>query len=312
MISIKKIVGRETKLGDASEGNKSFFKRITVAAILFVSLIIIIFGAMIYGFHKDTYAVQTAARVVPYPAAFVNKSVVTLRDFYFTRMFTEHFYVASKLPYDKSTIGNQILDQLIDQKIVSQHASSEGIKITQSEIEQAYNKLNEKNGKEEVRKVLSDLYGLSESQFKELISHEVLKQKIEASLKEKGRWHQVQVRHLLIKVEQNAEQKAVDGGKQKAEDNIVKIKGGKSFDEIAKANSEDVESKDQGGELGFLSRGQTVKEFEDAAFGAKKGDIVGPIRTQYGWHVLLVEDIRGDSDYKIWHDEAKIYKLIKP
>ncbi len=285
-------------------------KQVFVALLAVILLVVLGFGVAIFGFNQDNATVRTVARIVPYPAALVNFSAVNLNDYYFTQTFTEHFYTASKLEYDAKTTNQQILEQLIDQKLVVQNARKLNVKVTKSEVDDAFKQLVEKSGQDEVNKVLSDLYGLSEIEFKNLIYYQVLKQKLETTLRDKGAWHQVQVRHLLIKVDTGADQKTIDQAKAKAEENLKKIGEGKSFDEMAKANSEDVESKDQGGELGYVNRGQTVKEFEDAIFAAKKGDLIGPIRTQYGWHIISIEDVRGDNDYQIWRAKAKIYKLI--
>ncbi len=285
-------------------------KQIFVGLMVLILLFVVGFGVAIYGFNQDNTKVRSIATVVPYPAALVNFSPVRLSNYYFTQEFTEHFYTASKLEYDSKTTNQQILDQLIDQQLVVQNAKKMKINVSKAEVDETFKQLVEKSGQDEVNKVLHDLYDLSESQFKDLIYFQVLKQKLESSLRDKGQWHQVQVRHLLIKVDSNADQKTIDQAKIKAEDNLNKIKAGKSFDELAKANSEDVESKDSGGELGYVNRGQTVKEFEDAIFAAKKSDLIGPIRTQYGWHIILIEDVRGDNDYQIWRSKARIYKLI--
>ncbi len=286
-------------------------KRLLVGLLTIILVFVLGFGVAIYVFKKDNSAVERVANIVPYPAVIVNGRFISLRNYYFTRTFTQHFYTASKVGYDAASTNQQVIDQLIDQELVAQHAKAQHVSVSSSEVDQAYQKLIEKNGQDEVNKVLSDLYGLSESQFKNLIYDQVLKQKLESALKDKGAWHQVQVRHLLVKVDQNADQKTVDAAKAKADKDLADIKGGKSFDEVAKANSEDAESKDQGGELGYVSRGQTVKEFEAAIFAAKKGDLLGPIRTQYGWHIISIEDVRGDNDYQIWRDQSSIHTLIK-
>ncbi len=287
-------------------------KQIVLGIIILIVLVITGFAVAIYGFHKDTNATTVAARIFPFPAALVNRSPISLSEYNFTRTYTKHFYDASKLAYDEKTLNKQILDQLIDTKLVEQHAASAKVTVSSAEVDDAYQKLIDKSGKDEVTKVLTDFYGLSEKQFKTLIYDQVLKTKLETTLKDKGEWNQVKVRHLLIKVDQNADQKTVDGAKAKAQSNLDQIKAGASFDDLAKKNSEDVASKDQGGELGYISRGQTAKEFENAIFAstAKKGDLLGPIRTQFGWHIILIEEVRGTNDYPIWRTQASIKKFV--
>ena len=63
----------------------------------------------------------------------------------------------------------------------------------------------------------------------------------------------------------------------------------KSFSEVAKAESDDSGTKEKGGDLGLLRRGMLLKELEEAVFGAKPGSIVGPVKTQFGFHILYVK-----------------------
>ena len=86
---------------------------------------------------------------------------------------------------------------------------------------------------------------------------------------------------------------SLDAIKRAQIDSIAKIVTGENFAEVAKAESDDRGSSVRGGELGWFGKGMMVKEFEDAAFGLKTGEISAPIRTQYGWHILYKEDERG-------------------
>lgn len=99
----------------------------------------------------------------------------------------------------------------------------------------------------------------------------------------------VQVRHILIKTQGKPKE---DSPKLKAKaDEILKeLQHGGNFAELAKKNSEDPGSAVKGGELGFIVRGQTVPNFEKAAFSLKPGELSNVIETEYGYHILQVEN----------------------
>ena len=90
---------------------------------------------------------------------------------------------------------------------------------------------------------------------------------------------QVNAAHILVKTE------------KEAKDLRAKIAGGEKFADLAKKHSQ-CPSGRKGGELGWFGKGQMVAAFENAAFSAEKGAVVGPIRTEFGWHLILVIDLR--------------------
>ncbi len=111
----------------------------------------------------------------------------------------------------------------------------------------------------------------------------------------KAEQEKVSARHILIAFKGSPAAQAgkkeltEEEAKAKAEGIKKKLEGGASFEELAKAESDDKGSGARGGELGSFGRGQMVEEFEKAAFAAKPGEIVGPVRTQYGYHIIKVE-----------------------
>jgi len=92
---------------------------------------------------------------------------------------------------------------------------------------------------------------------------------------------EVNARHILVKTEDEA--KAI----------ITDLKKGGDFAKIAKDKSTDTGSGSQGGELGWFKKGDMVGEFADAAFALKKGEVsTAPVKTQFGFHVIKLEDRR--------------------
>lgn len=111
----------------------------------------------------------------------------------------------------------------------------------------------------------------------------------------KNEYEKVTARHILIAFKgspaaQPGKKELTEAeAKAKAEEIKKKIEGGAKFEDLAKAESDDKGSGARGGELGAFSHGQMVEEFEKAAFAAKAGEVVGPVRTQYGYHIIKVD-----------------------
>ena len=71
------------------------------------------------------------------------------------------------------------------------------------------------------------------------------------------------------------------------------LKGGADFAQTAKSLSIDEATAPKGGDLGWVGIGTLVKEFEDAAFALKPGEVSAPVKTQFGWHIIKLEEKRG-------------------
>lgn len=99
----------------------------------------------------------------------------------------------------------------------------------------------------------------------------------------------VKVRHILIKTEGKPKDE-VPKLKAKAEDILKQLQHGADFADLAKKDSEDPGSAEKGGELGWIVHGQTVPNFEKVAFSLKPGQLSGVIETEYGFHIIQVED----------------------
>ncbi|MGE0767675.1 MAG: peptidylprolyl isomerase [Hyphomicrobiaceae bacterium] len=91
---------------------------------------------------------------------------------------------------------------------------------------------------------------------------------------------EVRARHILVESE------------DKAKELYEKIAHGAEFTQLAKQFSKDPGSKDDGGDLGYFTRGRMVPQFEEAAFKLDKGEVSLPVQSQFGWHLIKVEDKR--------------------
>jgi peptidyl-prolyl cis-trans isomerase D len=105
----------------------------------------------------------------------------------------------------------------------------------------------------------------------------------------------VKVRHILIETPKpgpdgKVDQKGIDDARAKAQDVLKQIKATGDWAGLARKYSADPGSKDKGGELDWLSKGQTVPEFEKAAFGQSKGQISDPVQSSFGFHIIQTED----------------------
>jgi peptidyl-prolyl cis-trans isomerase D len=122
---------------------------------------------------------------------------------------------------------------------------------------------------------------------------------------------QVKVRHILISVPQGADSKTDAAAKAKAEDLLKQIKAGGNFAELAEKNSDDPGSKSQGGELGWLDRGKTVPEFDKTAFALAPGQTSDVIKTQFGYHILQVEDKKTAHERPLSEVKAEIVPVLE-
>jgi peptidyl-prolyl cis-trans isomerase D len=105
----------------------------------------------------------------------------------------------------------------------------------------------------------------------------------------------VKDRHILIETPKpgpdgKVDQKGIDDARAKAQDVLKQIKATGDWEGLAKKYSGDPGSKDKGGELGWLGRGQTVAEFDKVAFAQNKGQISDPVQSSFGFHIIQTED----------------------
>ena len=114
----------------------------------------------------------------------------------------------------------------------------------------------------------------------DMISEADLRREYDAMVKSMRDEKEMRARHILVATQ------------EEAKDVKAKLADGKNFDALAKQYSKDPGSAQQGGDLGYFTADKMVKEFADAAFTLKKGEVSDPVKTGFGWHIIKVEDVR--------------------
>ncbi|WP_214658784.1 peptidylprolyl isomerase [Candidatus Formimonas warabiya] len=199
--------------------------------------------------------------------------------------------------------GQEVLDSLIADKIREKEVQKNKVSVTDKEIEEEVQKLTDQYGGQEAFNQTLAMYGLSLDDVKKDVKSsmevkKLLEPQISISEEEINNYftenkaqfaqqEQVQVRHILVESEDTAKEVK------------AKLAAGGDFAELAKKYSIDTSNKDQGGELGFISRGQMVAEFEEAAFSLGVGKISDPVKTEYGYHIIQVENRKEAQDGKL-------------
>jgi len=226
----------------------------------------------------------------------VNGKEVDLMRFnsIFTRL--RQSFPESLSPQDILFLQNMALSQTIDFSIMLDDAKRHE-RISGGELDSAIEGVakQEKFANVAEFKTAVERSGLSWSKFRKMIKDEMLVQKMISKIKNsvqvsKNDLREVRASHILItiKPEPNGENNA----KKKSEEIKKEIDKGTDFSALAKKYSSDPGTKDKGGDLGFFGTGKMVKPFEDAAFSMKIGEVSGPVKTDYGYHIIKVTDSR--------------------
>lgn len=133
--------------------------------------------------------------------------------------------------------------------------------------------------------------GLLQSVGKEAVTDAAMHQVYDEAVKQIAEEKEVHARHILFRAP-SGDDKAAKEAEDKVKAVIVRLKKGEDFAKVAAEVTEDPSGKANGGDLGYFTKEQMVPEFSDAAFKLETGQISEPVKTQFGWHVIKVEDKR--------------------
>ncbi len=201
-----------------------------------------------------------------------------------------------------------ILNSMIDEKIMAHYARENNVVIKESAVDKSVEKVKQKsNITDEVLSELLKREGMTIKDYRKKIKNQMMIRQImslevpsvEISDEEAKSYYKrnkakfikpgkVRAAHIIILLGADGAREAES--KKKIEQILKEIQGGADFALMAKANSEDGAAKD-GGDLGWFTRGKMLPAFEKLAFSLKKGEVGGPVKTKYGYHLIKVLDI---------------------
>ena len=127
------------------------------------------------------------------------------------------------------------------------------------------------------------------------VDEEALRRRYDEYVTSVANNEQRKARHILISIEADDDQAVRDEKKQKLSSLREQIIKGTSFEELAKTASQDPGSAPQGGDLGWINRGMMVPAFDEALYKLKKGETSDIVQTEFGYHIIQLEDIKGET-----------------
>ncbi len=184
-------------------------------------------------------------------------------------------------------------DRLVEDVLITQEIESRNIQVPKEEVDAEVAEFKATYPQE-----LLDQYGYTDALIKESLLMQLRFDKLikeivgpveidEQAIKEQ--YEAVQASHILIKVDSDDEE-TWEEAKLQAESVLAELENS-DFAELAKTYSDDT-SAERGGELGFINRGQTVAPFEEVAFALEVGEVSGLVKSQYGYHIITVTDVK--------------------
>ncbi|KXG10070.1 Foldase protein PrsA 1 [Anoxybacillus sp. P3H1B] len=237
---------------------------------------------------KWTIAVATAASVLALSACSNGDSKI-IAETKAGDITKEEFYNAMKERYGKEVIRDLVYEKVLSKKY----------KVTDKEIDKQIENLKEMYGTQYDLAVQQN----GEKAIRDMVKLDLLRQKaavadVKVTEKELKQYYdqykpEIRASHILVKDEKTAQEVK------------TKLDKGEDFAKLAKEYSQDTGSAQNGGDLGWFGTGKMVKEFEDAAYALKVGEISQPIKTEYGYHIIKVTDKKKKPSYEQMKDEIE-------
>ncbi|MFH0987808.1 MAG: peptidylprolyl isomerase [Parcubacteria group bacterium] len=260
--------------GSVISWNKNIWL-IVVLAIVFVAAAFGAFGAAAMHFGWHNRFADGVVNTMPLPAAMVNGHFIGLASWQEEVRAVVQMTKAKTGTADLSAIQQEVMDKMVQDVLLKQIAAKFKISVTKQDVDDRVADLSTQIGtREQLETTVEDLFGWDLKTFeKRVLYSDLLRTKIATALNvDTAFWTEAQ---------------------KKAADVLTQVKADPSkFADLAKQYSDDSGSAVNGGELGWFPKGVMVKEFEDAVFALKVNGISDLVKTQYGYHIIQVEEIK--------------------
>jgi peptidyl-prolyl cis-trans isomerase D len=244
-------------------------------------------GAFVNGTFvgMDRYAAEVQARfqlTVPVFEELIRQGLLEEK---FRKRVTDGISVGPGELQDEFRYKNEKIK--VNYVVINPEELAAKINPTDAEIKAEYEKNKSRYQVPEMRVVRYALLDTTQMRRNIQVSDDQLKVQYQKNIQQYQVPNRVHAEHVLFMTVGKTDAE-VDEIKKNAEDVLKQAKKGGKFEDLAKKYSEDPGSKEKGGDLGWITQGQTVPEFEKTAFGLDKGQISDLVKTQYGFHIIKV------------------------
>ena len=277
------------------------------------------------------FPLATHAKVFDKVVAKINSEIITLSSVEEKSALLRQKYERSpSISISPQELLSEALNMIIEEKLQAQEGEKRGMVVDEASIDAALKNIADKNGLDEGQlEEMLEREGKSLSSFRNHIREQIMVSKVSRyemsnrvkvsnkeinnyySSHQKEFWNdsQIRARHILFIVEPGASEKNRREKLDQATKVLNKIREGGDFIEIARKYSEDV-SASNGGDLGFIKKGKMVAEFEEAVFSIKKGKVSDIVKTEYGYHIIKVEDIIAGKTLTLEESKDRITQIL--
>lgn len=226
----------------------------------------------------------------------------------------------------------EVLNNIIAQRLLQQEAKKQGIKADEKEVDQQIAALKKRFPTEQdFQKALAS-QGVNEASLRQEARENIAFQKyLEAEVlgsntvteqaarefynqnqDKMQRPERVHVRHILVKADANAPAAEKTKAREKAEGLLARVKGGEDFAKVAQEASDDKGSGARGGDLSWVTRGQMIPPFENAAFALKNpNELSGIVETSFGYHIIQLLERQAPSTIPFEQAKPQILQMLE-